>query len=116
LRGDLARSLDSLLKLRRAPELVDCPSSVLAGPLSAAGDTLGSSASPNETNEPIVGRDIVTNENTDARELVTNEADAYENVTNEATVVCGLGTNEPTLSADVGLESPTYIKALRSRA
>jgi hypothetical protein len=41
--------------------------------LSAAGDTLGSSALPNETNEPIVGREIVTNEATDAREIVTNE-------------------------------------------
>jgi hypothetical protein len=47
----LARSLDSLVKLRRAPELVDCPSSVLPGPLSAAGDTLELSATPNETNE-----------------------------------------------------------------
>jgi hypothetical protein len=47
----LARSLDSLLKLRRASELVDCTSSVLPGPLSVAGDTLESSATPNETNE-----------------------------------------------------------------
>jgi hypothetical protein len=73
LRGGLARSLDSLLKHRRASELVDCPSSALPGPLSAAGDTLGSSALPNATNEPIVGREIVTNEATDAREIVTNE-------------------------------------------
>jgi hypothetical protein len=48
----LTRSLDSLLKLRRVPEWVDCPSSVLPDQLSAAGDTLESIATPNETNEP----------------------------------------------------------------
>jgi hypothetical protein len=86
----LARSFDSLLKLRRAPELGDCSSSVVDGPLSVAGDTLESSATPNETNEATVDAENVTNEATDAREIVTNE---------------------PTLAAGVGLESPTYMNA-----
>jgi hypothetical protein len=86
----LARSLDSLLKLRRAPELADCPSSVLQDRLSDACDTLESSTTPNATNEATGAREIVTNEPTDACEIVTNE---------------------PTLAADVGLESPTYMKA-----
>jgi hypothetical protein len=58
----LARSLDSLLKLRRAPELVDCPSPDLAGSLSAAGDTLESSAALNATNEATEASENVTNE------------------------------------------------------
>ncbi len=45
----LARSLDSLLKLRRAPELGDCSSSVVDGPSSVAGDTLEANVTPNET-------------------------------------------------------------------
>jgi hypothetical protein len=86
----LARSLDSLLKLRRAPELVDCASSDLPASLSAARDTLESSATRNETSEPTVDAEYMTNEATDAREIATNE---------------------PTLSAAVGLESPTYMNA-----
>jgi hypothetical protein len=86
----LARSLDSLLKLRRAPELGDRSLSDLAGPLSGAGDTLESSATPNETSEPTVDAESMTNEATDAREIATNE---------------------PTLAAGVGLESPTYTNA-----
>jgi hypothetical protein len=91
----LARSLNSLLKLRRATERVDCPSSVLPDPLSAAGDTLESIATPNETNEPTADQETVTNEPTDACEIVTNE---------------------PTLAADVGLESPTYMNATEQNA
>jgi hypothetical protein len=87
-----ARSLDSLLKLRRAPELVDCASSDLPASLPAARDTLESSATPNETSEPTV----------DA-EYITNEADARE-----------IATNEPTLAAGVGLESPTFYEKRRS--
>ena len=60
----LAHSLDSLLKLRRAPEWVDRPSSVLPDPLSAAGDTLESIATPNETNEPTDVRENVASEPT----------------------------------------------------
>jgi hypothetical protein len=88
----LARSLDSLLKLRRAPELVACPTSVVDGPLSAAGDTLESSAMPNETNEA-----------TDACEIETNEATvAGEIVTNEPTDACEIMTDEPTFSTPSG--------------
>jgi hypothetical protein len=71
----LANSLDSLLKLRRAPEWVDCPSSVLPDPLSAAGDTLESIATPNETNEPT---------------------DARENVASEPTLSADVGLESPT--------------------
>ncbi len=131
----LARSLDSLLKLRRAPELVDCPSSVLPGPLSAAGDMLESSATPNETNEPTDACENVTNEPTDAfqrdrkvlkrsrikiksriknedrrptvdREIVANEpTDAREDVTNERTGAVA-----------VGLESPTYMDTTKQNS
>ncbi len=104
----LARSLESLIKLRRAPELADCSSSVLP----AACDTHEPSATPNETNEPTLDGENVTNEPIDAlrrergdlkrsrikiksriknkdrrptveREIVTNEpTDAREIVTN----------------------------------
>jgi hypothetical protein len=136
LRPGLARSLDSLLKLRRAPELVDFSSSVVDGPLSVAGDTLESSATPNETNEATDAREIATNEPTLAagvglesptytnapEQNLTIEPDARENMTNEATDACENATNEPTahreamtneaaVAADVGLESPTYMKA-----
>ena len=50
----LARSLDSLLKLRRAPELADCPSSVISVPSSADGEAVESSGTANATNEPTV--------------------------------------------------------------
>jgi hypothetical protein len=80
----LARSLDSLIKLRRAPEMVDCSSSVLPGPLSAVGGSLASSATPNETKEPTAVSENGTNEPNDACEIVTNEpADASDNITNE---------------------------------
>jgi hypothetical protein len=128
----LARSLDSLLKLRRAPEPVDGLSSELSGPSFAADETLQTSATPDETNEATVDPEIVTkepsgacenvtneangacenmtNEATDPREFVTNEAtDDGDIVTNEATAFCGFGMNEPTPAADVGLESPTYM-------
>ena len=90
----LARSLDSLVKLRRAPELVDRSSSALPDRLSAAGHTVESSVTPNGTDEPTVACEIVTNEPTNA---------------------CENTTNEPTLAADVGPESPTYMNALRTR-
>jgi hypothetical protein len=102
----LARSLYSLLKLRRAPELVDGSSSDLAGSVSAAGDTLESNETPNETIEATVDSESMTNEATDAREKTTNEP----------TVDCEKVTNEPTVAADVGLESPTYVKALEQNA
>jgi hypothetical protein len=108
----LARSLDSLLKLRRAPEPVDGPSSILAGSSSAADETVQTSATPDETNEPTDPPENLTNEATDPREFVTNEAaDDGEIVTNEATAFCGFGMNEPMPAADVGLESPTYMNA-----
>ena len=136
----LARSLDSLLKLRRAPELGDCA-------LSGADDALESSATPDETNEPTLAavglesptymeatkrdtaneatdafenmtneatdaREYVTNEATDARENVTNEAtDAREIVTNESTDSCESMTNEPTLAAAVGLTSANSVES-----
>jgi hypothetical protein len=112
----LVRSLDSLLKLRRAPELVACRTSVVDGPLSAAGDTLESSATTNETNEPTDSCEIVTNEPTDACEIVTSEPnDAGELVTNEPNGVCENLTNEATDTA-VGLESPTYMRATEQDA
>jgi hypothetical protein len=112
----LVRSLDSLLKLRRAPELVDCPLSLVNGPLSmvegppsAAGDTPESSAKTDATNELTSVREIVTNEPITARENAANEATAaaiklecpgytkalVQNVTNEA-VGRENTTNEPT--------------------
>jgi hypothetical protein len=128
----LARSLDSLVKLRRAPELVECPPSVLP----AAGDYLESSVTPNETNDATVVRENVTNQPSDGCENVTNEptlaaavglerptymeapelnsttepTDASESVTNEPDG-CDNATNEPTLAAAVGLESATYMEA-----
>jgi hypothetical protein len=58
----LARSLDSLLKLRRAPKPFDCSSADLADSASNADETLESCATPNETNETVVEPEIVTNE------------------------------------------------------
>jgi hypothetical protein len=134
----LARSLDSLIKLRRAPELGDRSSSVVDGPSSVAGDTLETSVMPNETSEPTDACENVTNEATDAsqrarkvlkrsrikirsrsrskdrrpivdRENDTNKATAdLEIVTNRPDARENT-TNEPTLAPNVGLESPTYV-------
>jgi hypothetical protein len=113
----LARSLDSLLKLRRAPEPVDGPSPILAGSSSAADETVQTSATPDETNKPTDAPENLTNEPTDSREIVTNEAtDDGDIVTNEATAFCGFGMNEPMPAADVGLESPTYLNAPEQNA
>ena len=87
----MARSLDSLLKLRRAPEFVEGPLSLVNGPLSGCDETIESNAMPLETNEPDVGR----------------------NRTNEATVEPENATNEPTVAADVGPDGPTYTDAQR---
>jgi hypothetical protein len=54
----------------------DCSSDVLPGPLSAAGDTLESNATSNETNGPNAHGETLTNEPNDAREIVTNDAAA----------------------------------------
>jgi hypothetical protein len=127
----LARSLDSLLKLRRAPELVECRLSVVPGPLSAAGDTVASSVTPNATNEDTDGCEIGVNEPTLAVDVgpdgptymnapvknATNEPIANrENATNEPTVDSKNVTNEPTLAVGVGLESPTYVKSPEQNA
>jgi hypothetical protein len=91
-------SLDSLLKLRRAPELMDRASADLHCPLSAAGDTVESSATPNETNEANGAPENVTNEATDSYENATNEpTDARENITNEPNHAGENITNEPTI-------------------
>jgi hypothetical protein len=71
----MARSLESLVKLRRASELGDCTSSVVDGPLSVAGDTFETNVTPNETNEPT---------------------DVCENVTNEPTLAAAVGLESPT--------------------
>ena len=85
----LARSLDSLIKLRRAPELVECPSSDISEPTSADGEAIESSASTNATIEPTVACENVTIEPTDPSENATIEpTDAWENMTNEATADC----------------------------
>jgi hypothetical protein len=107
----LARSLDSLVKLRRDPELFNFPLSMDPGPLSAAGDTVESSAPPNETNEPTAACEIVTNEPMD-RENVTNEpTDAREIATIEPTDACEIVSNCPTLAAIVEPDGPTYMQA-----
>ncbi len=121
----LARSLDSLVKLRRAPELVECPSS-------AACDTHEPSATTNETNEPTDACENVTNEPTDAfqrerkalkrsrikiKSRIKNKDRRptvdREIVTNEPTDACENVTNEPTGAVAVGLESPTYMDATK---
>ena len=61
----LARSLDSLLKLRRAPELAECPSSIISDPSFADGEAVESSAPANATIEPADTRENATNEPTD---------------------------------------------------
>jgi hypothetical protein len=133
----VVRSLDSLIKLRCAPELVECPSSALPDSLSVAADTLESSATENGTNEPTDVCENETNEPTDAlrrergdlkririkiksriknkdrrptvdREIVTNEpADACENTTNEPTDVRENVTNEPTVDRENETNEPT---------
>jgi hypothetical protein len=124
----LARSLDSLLKLRRAPELVDCSSSVSQDRLSAAGDTLESSATPNETNEVAVDAENVTNEATDVsrserkvlkrstikiksrsriRSKDRRPAVDHENTTNEATADREIVTNEATVECEIGANEAT---------
>jgi hypothetical protein len=117
----LARSLDSLLKLRRAPELFNAPSSMVPGPLSAAADALESSATPNETNEPTDARENVSNEPTDACQIDRNGLNGIRSrikiksriksedrrpTLNDKNV-----SDEPTLAASVGLESPTFMEA-----
>ena len=110
----MARSLDSLLKLRRAPELADCPSSVIAVPSSADGEAVESSGTAYATIEPMVACESVTNEATDACEIVTNEpADAsepaagFENMTNEATTDHENPTDEPTAQVQNVTNEPT---------
>ena len=120
----LARSLDSLLKLRRAPESNECPSSVISEPTSE-GEAVESSATANATIEPTVACENVTNEPTDAyqRECkvlktsrikitsrIKNEdrrpTVGYEIVTNEPTVGCENLTNEPNDPCDIVTNEP----------
>ena len=114
----LARSLDSLIKLRRAPELNECPSSVISEPTSE-GEAVESSATANATIEPTVACENVTNEPnadaenetnepTDACEIVAIElTDAFESVTNEASVTCENTTNEATAAHESPTDEPT---------
>jgi hypothetical protein len=110
----LARSLDSLIKLRRAPELGDCSSSVVDGPSSVAGDTLETSVTPDETNEPTYACENVTNEVADASQRARKALKRSrikirsrirskdrrptvdrENTTNEGTADLEIVTNRP---------------------
>jgi hypothetical protein len=113
----MARSLESLVKLRRAPELVECPSSVLRGPSSAAGDRVESNVTPNEMNEATDACEIVTNEPTDAypreRKVLKRSTSRIKiksrikNKDRRPTVACEIVTNKPTGPCENVTNEPT---------
>jgi hypothetical protein len=118
----MARSLESLVKLRRASELVGCPSSDLQDRLSFAGDTLESSAPSNATNEPTDAGENATNEPTDAypreRKVLKRSTgrikikSRIKNKDRRPTVTCENVTNEPNVDREIVTNEPTVDREI----